>query len=123
MTSALPTGHKSYSRLDTEFLPSYPSPAHPSPTLGLAPSPQVPSSSAPGQAAGCVHWWLMGQPKDGVVPGRCKHCGATREDPARPVEDRPLRDGPEEGQVERQRELNKALTQYGRQQRPWADEE
>jgi hypothetical protein len=30
----------------------------------------------------CVHHWLLGAPKDDIVRGRCKRCGATRSYPA-----------------------------------------
>lgn len=30
----------------------------------------------------CRHHWVLGQPREGVVPGRCRQCGAEREYPA-----------------------------------------
>lgn len=30
----------------------------------------------------CVHHWLLGAPKDDIVRGQCKRCGATRFYPA-----------------------------------------
>ena len=30
----------------------------------------------------CTHHWLLGQPQDGLVPGRCRNCGAERSFPA-----------------------------------------
>jgi hypothetical protein len=30
----------------------------------------------------CVHHWVLSPPRDEVVRGRCKRCGATRDYPA-----------------------------------------
>ena len=32
----------------------------------------------------CVHHWLLGDPSNGFVMGRCKRCNATRAYPASP---------------------------------------
>jgi len=39
---------------------------------------------AEGSLAACVHHWLLGEPADGLVLGRCKRCNATRAYPASP---------------------------------------
>jgi hypothetical protein len=36
----------------------------------------------PETVAGCKHHWLLGQPNQGVVPGKCRICGAERQYPA-----------------------------------------
>ena len=32
----------------------------------------------------CVHRWVLGEPDNGVIPGRCKRCDATRNYPVNP---------------------------------------
>jgi len=34
------------------------------------------------EAVECKHRWVLGQPRQGVVPGRCRYCGAERDYPA-----------------------------------------
>jgi hypothetical protein len=36
----------------------------------------------PAETVPCTHRWVLGQPNQGIVPGRCRHCGAEREYPA-----------------------------------------
>ncbi|HXH22522.1 MAG TPA: hypothetical protein VNN10_10860 [Dehalococcoidia bacterium] len=36
----------------------------------------------PAEDARCTHRWVLGQPHQGIVPGRCRFCGAEREHPA-----------------------------------------
>lgn len=36
------------------------------------------------RASGCRHHWLLSEPRQGVVRGVCKRCGARREYPAYP---------------------------------------
>ena len=31
----------------------------------------------------CRHHWLLGEPRQGIIPGVCKLCGSRREYPAR----------------------------------------
>ncbi len=50
------------------------------------PNPALPGRSAPPplhlvddpQRPACVHHWILGDPADGQVSGRCKRCGAAR---------------------------------------------
>ncbi len=44
-------------------------------------SPRVMEPTAQTTAA-CKHRWVLGQPSQGVVPGRCRFCGAERDYPA-----------------------------------------
>ncbi len=32
----------------------------------------------------CVHRWVLGEPDNGLIPGRCKRCHATRTYPVNP---------------------------------------
>jgi hypothetical protein len=36
----------------------------------------------PAETVPCTHRWVLGQPNQGIVPGRCRYCGAEREYPA-----------------------------------------
>ena len=39
----------------------------------------VENTSTDDEVKNCAHRWLLEKPTNGVVPGKCKHCGITRE--------------------------------------------
>lgn len=39
----------------------------------------------PAAGPACVHHWVLGEPADGTITGRCRRCAATRVYPAQPV--------------------------------------
>ena len=46
----------------------------------LTPTSEAPASEAPT----CVHHWLLSEPTNGRILGRCRRCDATRVYPASP---------------------------------------
>ena len=87
------------------------------PPLGSLASPPA----GPGSWRICPpHHWNIGQPKKGRISGVCRHCGESGEWSAILDLDAPLRGRRRnKGQVDRQKLMNTAQRQQGRQQRPW----
>lgn len=49
--------------------------------LGRTYAPLVMERKEP-SSLNCTHRWVLGQPGNGIVPGRCRLCGAERDYPA-----------------------------------------
>lgn len=48
-------------------------------------TPRTELTVMPPEGPACVHHWVLGEPVDGEIVGRCRRCAATRVYQAQPV--------------------------------------